>query len=84
MPKYFFDTDDGTNTIHDDIGTECADDQAARDEGSRALGEMAKDFIPGGPPQKNLAMWVRNEQGQAVMQLTMSFSVKPLVKADAS
>lgn len=62
MPLYYFDTDDGTKLYRDDIGTELADDQAARDEGTRALAEMARDYIPKtDKPQKNISMWVRNE-----------------------
>ncbi len=79
MPYYYFDTDDGTKLYRDDIGTELADDQAARDEGTIALAEMAKDYIPKtGSPQKNISMWVRNEAGEAVLQLSISFAVQKL------
>jgi hypothetical protein len=79
MPLYYFDTDDGTKLYRDDIGTELADDQAARDEGTRALAEMARDYISKtDKPQKNISMWVRNEAGQAVLQLSVSFAVQKL------
>ncbi len=78
MPLYFFDTDDGTNSLHDTVGTECADDQAARDVGARAMGELAKDYLPGGDPQKNITMWIRNEKGEAILQLAMTFAIRPV------
>jgi hypothetical protein len=78
MPRYFFDTDDGATLFRDDIGSDLADDQAARDEGALTIAELAKSFIPGGPPQKNITMWVRNEEGDAVMQLAMSFAIRAL------
>ena len=79
MPLYYFDTDDGHKTFRDEVGTELPDDQEARNEGSRAMGELAREFIPGGDPQKNITMWVRNEKGEAVVQLSMSFAIKALV-----
>jgi hypothetical protein len=74
----FLSTDDGETLFCDEVGLKLADDQAARDQGSTAMGEMAKEYLPGGPPQKNITMWVRNEQGQAVLQLSLSFAVQPL------
>jgi hypothetical protein len=79
MPLFYFDTDDGTKLFRDDVGTELADDQAARDEGAMALAEIAKDYIPKTDnPQKNISMWVRNEAGEAVLQLSISFAVQKL------
>jgi hypothetical protein len=78
LPLYYFDTDDGETQFRDELGIELADDQAARDQGSIAIGELAKEFIPGGEPQKNVTMWVRNEGGEAILQLSMSFAIKAL------
>lgn len=78
MPLYFFDTDDGTERFRDDVGTVCADDQAARNEASHALAELAREFIPGNGPQKNMTMWVRNADGSPLLELSISFAIKPL------
>ena len=78
MPRYFFDTDDGTEQLRDEVGLELAGDQAARDEATRGLAEMAKDYLPGGPPQRSLAVWVRCETGDAVLQVSCNFAVQPL------
>jgi hypothetical protein len=78
MPQYFFDTDDGKTLFRDEVGLELADDQAARDQGAIAISELAREFIPGGDPQKNITMWVRNASGEAVLQLSLSFAVRAL------
>ena len=79
MPRYFFDTDDGEALFRDEIGSDLANDQAARDEGSRAMAEMAKDYFPSDLPQKNIVMWVRNDNGEAVLQLSLTFAVQALM-----
>jgi hypothetical protein len=78
MPLYFFDSDDGATKFRDETGTELPDDQAARDEASAALAEMAKEFIPGDGPQGNITMWVRNADGTALLQLALSFAIVAL------
>jgi hypothetical protein len=78
MPLYFFDTDDGSTLFRDEEGTELADDQAARDEGSRAITEIAREYIPGDAPQKNITMWVRSENGTALLQMSVTFAVQTL------
>lgn len=80
MPRYFFDTDDGRLAVRDDEGLQFPDDQAARDEASRAMADLAKDYLPGGEAQKNITMWVRNERGEPVLQLALSFAVTQLAR----
>ena len=78
MPRYFFDIDDGVFATRDEDGLELPDDQAARNEASRALAEMARRYIPNDEPQKNIIMWVRDESGEPLLQLALTFAVKPL------
>ena len=79
MPRYFFDIDDGETPYRDDVGIELKDDQAARDEAARALGELAKEYIPqSATPQKNITMWVRSEDGTALLSLSFSFAIQPV------
>ena len=66
MPKFYFDTDDGAEKFRDEIGLDLADPQLARDEASRALAKMAREYIPGPTGQKNVTMWVRDESGEPV------------------
>jgi hypothetical protein len=76
MSHYFFDTDYGSRLHRDEIGTDLPDDQAARDEGIHAMAEMGRDYIPNGTPQKNITMWVRNEKGDTILHLALSFAVR--------
>jgi hypothetical protein len=78
MPLYFFDTDDGETQVRDDIGLEFADDQAARDEASRALAQIALEYVPNHLPQHNITMWVRSADGEPLLQLAMTFAIKSL------
>jgi hypothetical protein len=76
LARYFFDIDAGTQRYDDELGTELADDQAARDEATRAMAEMAGDYLPGSTQaQQDITMWVRNEEGDTILQLALSFSI---------
>ena len=58
--RYFFDIQDGDDLARDDIGIECRSDYAARVEATRALTEMASEYLPSDGPHRNLAIHVRN------------------------
>ena len=76
MAMYFFDTDVGETSFMDEIGSKLADDQAAGSEASLTMAELARHYMPGGAQQKNIAMRVRNEQGVAVLQLALTFTIQ--------
>jgi hypothetical protein len=78
LPQYFFDTDDGTDQHRDEIRVELADDQVARDEGAKAIAELAREYIVGGPPQKNITMRVRSADGTALLDMMINFAIGPL------
>jgi len=44
MALYFFETDSGHGRFRDDIGTELAYANEARDEATRAMAELAKEY----------------------------------------
>jgi hypothetical protein len=78
MPCYFFEIDNGTRLERDGDGTELSDDQAATEEASRTIAQLAKDCIPGAPPQRNITTLVRGKDGTALLQLGLSFTIQPL------
>ena len=43
MPRFYFDVRDGDRFTHDDEGVELVGIEAARDEATRALGEIARE-----------------------------------------
>ncbi len=73
MPRYFFDTRDGGHFI-DDIGTECADLEVARDEAKNALPEIARFAIPADGDKQAYAVLVRDEGGKIVYTATLTFA----------
>ncbi len=58
--RYFFDIQDGRHLARDDIGVECLGDNAARVEATRALTEMASDYLPSDGLSRHLAIHVRS------------------------
>lgn len=72
MPRYFFDIDDGCNA-RDDVGTVCADPEAAALEARRILPAIAVSEIPKQGDRKNIAVLVTDEENRAVYSATLSF-----------
>lgn len=75
MPLYFFDSYDGQSRFVDNDGTELANDDAARQEAVQAMAEMVKDAIPENGPRKDITMVVRTSAGEALMELTINFTL---------
>ena len=77
MPRYFFDTHNG-GFCRDDVGTDCADFEAARAEAMRALPEIAHYAIPADGDNQAYSVTVRDEGGRAVYTATLTFAgVRP-------
>jgi hypothetical protein len=72
MPKYFFDIVqvDGTVT-RDIVGTELADEDAAREEAKRCLADMALEAIE--DEISDIRIVVRNAAGERIALRTASF-----------
>ena len=58
--RYFFDIQDGSSLARDDFGIECRSDYAARVEATRALTDMASDYLPTDGEHRNMSIHVRN------------------------
>ena len=72
MTLYLFDTDDGSEFLHDGVGIELPNLDAARREAATALAEIARDAIPGSD-RRNLTLTVRTEHGRPILRMTISF-----------
>ena len=46
MPRYYFDTFDGTSWMTDEVGVECRDERAAQNTAHAALVDLATEGIP--------------------------------------
>jgi hypothetical protein len=78
MPHYFFDTRDGADLIRDEEGVELDGMEAARDEATRGLADLAKDALPGAM-RRELAVEVRDAGDQALLRAALWFEVAVLV-----
>ena len=76
MPKFFFDVHDGNHHHVDMIGTDLSDQDAARAEGTRAIAEMAGDYIPDDGPQRNMAIHIRDALGKPLLESTLNFKIR--------
>ena len=74
MPRYYFDSHDGDQSIVDDIGVELPDIDAAKLEASRALTDLARDVVPGSI-WRELCVSVRDELNRPILKVVMTFEV---------
>jgi hypothetical protein len=82
MPRFFFDYfQDGELTGLDTEGTELTDRAAVRLEASVSLGEMTRDVLRQGGPDRHLAIKVREEDGRHFLECMISFEVLDLEEA---
>lgn len=78
MPRYFFNTRDGSRRHEDDTGLELPDDHSARDHAIQGLSDLAREIIPqSGDLAGEIKMWVVDDMSRAVVTLTMSFEAEP-------
>ncbi len=73
MPLYFFDIHNGGPT-RDDIGTECTDLEAVRQQAIRALPDIAREEIPADGDQRTFTVLVTDEDGRSVYSATLNFT----------
>ena len=74
MPRFYFDTHDGQTALKDVYGIELVDENAARDIAVKALPDMAKEIKPE-EDQHTLAVHVRSQEDEAVLDATLTFEV---------
>jgi Domain of unknown function (DUF6894) len=74
MTRFFFDTRDGSAFVRDEIGLDLDGVEAARDEATRGLADLAKEAIPGSV-RRELAVECRDEANRAVLRAGLWFEV---------
>ncbi|MDA9391785.1 hypothetical protein WN73_14355 [Bradyrhizobium sp. CCBAU 45394] len=75
MRRYYFDIRDGSQFIRDDEGVELPHVEAAREEATTALSEMAREWVRNRPHHR-MAVEVRDDHGP-ILQASFSFAMKP-------
>ena len=72
--RYFFDTRDDSHVVRDEIGLDLDGPEAARDEATRGLADLARDALPGAT-RRELAVEVRDDADRAVLRAALWFEV---------
>lgn len=75
MPRFFFDTDDGTGLTADDHGQELADVERLRFLALDVLPDLAREIIPAAD-DRILGVYVRDEQGEYVFEASLSLKTR--------
>ena len=77
VPLFYFDVRDGQKLMRDDDGLEFPNIEAARDEATRALGELARDVLPG-RAVREMAIEVRDEVKEPLLRTVLRFEIERL------
>lgn len=75
VPRYFFDTYDGSRLVPDSDGIELKNLETAKAEAQKALPDLARDSLPDGD-QKTFIVSVRDEAGQVVLRAALTLIVE--------
>lgn len=79
MPHFFFDLNDGDVSHYDHIGSDLADEKAARDEALKYMGEVAARYLHrGSEPPRVLTVQVRDSEDIQILQLGLSLTIKQM------
>jgi len=75
MPHYFFATRcNSEDFVRDEAGLELDNIEAARDEATRGLADLARDTLPGAT-RRELAVEVRDPDDRALLRVGLWFEV---------
>lgn len=76
MPVYFFDIDVGSGRVLDTEGSSLPDVAAAQREATEPLAQIGTERFPGCDDQ-TLSVDVRDENGEVVLELSLTLCVWP-------
>ena len=75
MPRYYFDIHDGDEPHTDMVGADLADDQAAREEATRTIADLAKEYLPHDGAHRTITIAVRSSDGSTLLSETLAFDI---------
>ena len=75
MPRYFFDTYDGSRFVPDPEGIDLDSLDMAKAEAQRALPDLARDAIPSND-QNTFIVSVRDQAGQVVLRAALTLIIE--------
>ena len=75
MARYFFDIQDGAQSVHDEDGSDCDSSEAACTAAARVAAELGQDRVAKGDTSA-VVVQVRNEHGQRVCTVRASLQIE--------
>ena len=75
MPRFFFDTFDGTELVSDEAGLELESVEIAKAEAQKRLPEMATDALPDGN-HRTFVVNVRDQAGKVTVRMAVSLVIE--------
>ena len=69
--RYFFDVDDGSGLVKDEIGLDCSSLRDVRAEAIRVLPDIAREVMPDGD-RRTLRTIVRDQNGQEIFEASLA------------
>jgi len=71
MARFYFDIDNGVNSLYDEEGTETDSLEAVRHEAISTIVDIARDILPDGD-RRVFAIRVRSENDRVISSATMT------------
>jgi hypothetical protein len=75
MTRFYFDTDDGSNSIRDEDGIEANSLEAVRNEAISVLSDFAAE-VPIGVNQRVFAVQGRDDVGHPILGATLALNIE--------
>ncbi len=72
MPRFYFDTHDGSVMNRDVEGHDLADYQSARSQALQTLPDMARDTLTKDGDRRDIIVDIRDEDGQVIYTASLS------------
>ncbi len=77
MPRFFFDSSDGSGWEQDNVGLEVTDIETAHLEANRALLDIARDALPSTAPER-MSIVVHDHARRPSLRVTLALTTEAL------
>jgi len=78
MPRYFFDVHDGDEPHTDMVGVDLPSDKAAREEATKTMTDLAKEYLPHDGSHRRMTIAVRCADGRTLLNETLAFDINQM------
>ncbi len=75
MPRFYIHLENGEGVLEDEVGRDCADEQAARKEAVCAGADIIADELKGGFSSVTVTLVIEDQDHVRLMQVPMTASI---------